>query len=121
MAFVEKLANRTYVSGSAFDQFAFVTLASDGQVDKTGAGLRADAVALQAATAASQTVTGAYDGRVTVVAAGSISQGGAVASDANGKAVAATTGDVILGYALEAGATGQVITIELSRAETVSA
>ena len=33
MAFTERLATRTYVSGSAIAQFTFVSLASDGQVD----------------------------------------------------------------------------------------
>jgi hypothetical protein len=55
---------------------------------------------------------------VTVKAAGNITRGAAVASDASGEAVAAASGDVILGYALEAGVDNQIITVELSRAET---
>ena len=64
------------------------------------------------------TITVAYDGRVTVKAAGNITRGAAVASDSAGEAVAAASGDVILGYALEAGVDNQIITVELSRAET---
>lgn len=115
MAFTERLATRSYVSGSAITQFRFVTLASDGQIDHTGDGVRADGVALMAATGAGQAVTVAYDGRVTVEAEGTISQGAAVASDASGKAVAAAAGDIILGTALEAAADGQIITIDIRR------
>jgi hypothetical protein len=115
MAFTERLATRTYVSGSAITQFRFVTLASDGQVDHTGDGVRADGVALMAATGAGEAITVAYDGRVTVEAEGTISRGAAVASDASGKAVAAGAGDIILGTALEAAADGQIITIDIRR------
>jgi hypothetical protein len=119
MAFKENVATRTYVSGSAITQYRFVTLASDGQVDHTGAGLRADGVALFAAGAAGVAIPVVYDGRVQVEAEGVISRGGAVASDAAGKGIAAVADDVILGYALETSADGQIITVELSRAETV--
>jgi hypothetical protein len=115
MAFTENMATRTYVSGSAITQFRFVTLASDGQVDHTGDGVRADGVALMPASGAGTAITVAYDGRVTVEAEGTINRGAAVASDAAGKAVAAASGDVILGTALEAAADGQIITIEIRR------
>ena len=115
MAFTERLATRTYVSGSAITQFRFVTLASDGQVDHTGDGVRADGVALMAAAGAGEAITVAYDGRVTVEAEGTINRGAAVASDASGKAVAAAAGDIILGTALEAAADGQIITIDIRR------
>lgn len=120
MAFTENTQNRTYVAGSAITQFRFVTLASDGQVDHTGAGLRADGVALAGAAGADVAIPVAYDGRVPVVAAGNITVGAAVAANASGQAVAATTGNVILGRALEAGAAGRVITIEIDRAGTLA-
>jgi len=50
-----------------------------------------------------------------VTAAGNITRGAAVTSNASGQAVAATTGNVILGTATEAAVSGQVITIELRR------
>ena len=122
MAFTERMATRTYISGAAISQFTFVAgPASDGQIDPCGDGARAVGVALNSATGAGQAVTVAYDGRVTVKAAGNITRGAAVASDASGEAVAAASTDVILGYALEAGADNQIITIELSRAETAAA
>jgi len=123
MAFMEDVRCRTYIAGQdlSASQFHFVTLAADGQVDPTGAGLRADGVLLNTPDAAGKAATVAYDGRVTVEAGGDITRGAAVTSNATGEAVAATSTDVILGYALEAGADGQIITIELSRAETVVA
>ncbi|CAB4139520.1 Bacteriophage VT1-Sakai, H0018 [uncultured Caudovirales phage] len=122
MAFTERMATRTYISGAPIAQFLFVAgPASDGQIDPCGDGARGIGVALTPATAAGQAVTVAYDGRVTVTAGGNITRGGAVASDANGKAVAAAATDVILGYTVEAAINNQIITIELSRAETAAA
>jgi len=122
MAFTENMSTRTYISGAAIAQFTFVAgPASDGQIDPCGDGARAVGVALMAAAGAGEAVTVAYDGRVTVKAAGTIARGGAVASDASGEAVAAASTDVILGYALEAGVDNQIITVELSRAETAAA
>ncbi len=119
MAFTERMATRTYTSGAAIAQFTFVAgPASDGQIDPCGDGARACGVALMAATGAGEAITVAYDGRVTVKAAGNITRGAAVASDSAGEAVAAASGDIILGYALEAGVDNQIITVELSRAET---
>ena len=123
MAFTENMSTRTYVSGSAVLQFTFVSLAADGQVDNSAASVRTDGVVLQAAGAAGQAVTVAYDGRVTVLvgSAGGIARGDAVAVDAAGKAKKAASTNIIVGYATEAGAAGQIITVELSRAEAAAA
>lgn len=116
MAFYEDVRARTYISGAAISQFDFVVgPAADGQIDPAGAGARAIGVALQAATGAGQAIAVAYEGRVMVVAAGTITRGAAVASNASGKAVAGTTGNVALGTALEDAVSGQVFTIELRR------
>lgn len=120
MAFNEDIRTRTMISGAALTQFTFVTQAGDGQVDPTGDGLRTDGVVLQSAGGAGKAVTVAYDGRVMVKAGGNINKGAAVASSAAGLAVAATTADIILGYAEEGGANGQIITVRLSRAETAA-
>lgn len=119
MAFTEKLEARSYIAASAVTQFRFVTLNASAKVAHTGAGLRAEGVAL-AGAATDQVLPVAYEGRVTVVAAGTITAGATVASNASGQAVAATTGNVILGRALEAGVSGQVITIELDRAGSIA-
>lgn len=123
MAFTEKMATRTYTSGSAIAQFTFVSLAADGQVDNTAANARTDGVALAAAVGAGEAIAVAYDGRVTVAvgAAGGIARGDAVAVDAAGKAKKAASTNVIVGYALEAGAANQIITVELSRADKAAA
>lgn len=121
MAFTEKMATRTYISGSAVAQFTFVSLAADGQVDNTAANLRTDGVALMSAVGANEAITVAYDGRVTVQAGGTITRGAAVAVGTSGKAKAAASTNVIVGYALEAGVDGQIITIELSRADKAAA
>lgn len=123
MAFTERMATRTYTSGSAVAQFTFVSLAADGQVDNTAANARTDGVALMAAGGAGEAITVAYDGRVTVAvgAAGGVARGAAIAVDAAGKAKTAASTNVIVGYALEAGAAGQIITVELSRADKAAA
>lgn len=123
MAFMEDVRNRTYIAGQDLSahQFHFVTMAADGQIDPTGAGARADGVLLNKPSAAGQAATVCYDGRVMVEAGGVISRGDAIASNAGGEAVEAASTNVILGYALEDGVDGQIITIELSRAEAVVA
>ena len=121
MAFTENMQTRSYVAGSDLSakQFRFVSLAADGAVDATGAGAAAAGVLLNDPAAAGAAGV-AYDGRVTVVCGGTVTRGGEVASDAAGEAVDATTGDAILGYALETGADAQVITIELARGNTLA-
>ena len=120
MAFTENMQTRSYVAGSDLSakQFRFVSLAADGAVDATGAGAAAGVLLNNPAAAGAAGV--AYDGRVTVVCGGTVTRGGEVASDAAGEAVDATTGDAVLGYALETGADGQVITIELARGNTLA-
>jgi hypothetical protein len=121
MAFTENMQTRSYVAGSDLSakQFRFVSLAADGAVDATTDGAAAAGVLLNNPAAAGAAGV-AYDGRVTVVCGGTVTRGGAVASDSAGEAVDATTDDVILGYALETGADGQVITIELARGNTLA-
>jgi hypothetical protein len=116
MSFLERPVTRTYIAGADLSakQFHFVSLGTT-TVDVTGAGLAAEGVLINTPTSG-QAATVVYDGRVTVLAAGTISAGADVASDASGQAVAATTGDIILGRAYEAAVTGQYITVELVRA-----
>lgn len=122
MAIQEGVRARTYTCSAAITQFRFVTVASGtGKVAHTGAGALATGVALAATTAADQVLPVAYDGRVMVAAAGTIAVGGNVASNASGQAVAASTGNIILGVATEAAVNGQLITVELRRDGTASA
>ena len=48
-----------------------------------------------------------------VEAGGTIAAGAAVQADANGDALTAASGDVVMGYALEAAVDGQIMAIEL--------
>lgn len=92
-------------------QFYFMSVASDGQIDPTGDGLDADGVLQDAPAAAGRAALVAIAGKVKVVCGGVVTRGGPVASDADGKAVNAGTGDIILGVALETGASGRIIEI----------
>lgn len=123
MAYMNNIKTLTFEAGQALaTQFIFVTQATpDGQVDPTTAGARADGVLLTTADAAGKVVTVATEGRVKVLAGGVIQPGAPVASNGSGRAVAATTGNVVLGYAEELAANNQIITVRLSLAETVAA
>jgi hypothetical protein len=56
-----------------------------------------------------------------VTAGGTIAAGAAVQTDASGDALTAATGDVILGYAREAGVDGQIIEIEMIQGGNLAA
>lgn len=94
-------------------QFCFVTLASDGQVDPTGAGAVADGVLQNDPDAAGVAATVAIAGISRVVCGGNITLGALVTSDAAGKAVAATTGNEVAGRAMAAGSAGAIIPVLL--------
>jgi len=57
----------------------------------------------------------AVGGQSKVVAGAAVTVGAKLACDAAGKAVVATTGDVVMGTALAAGALDEVITIQLDK------
>lgn len=114
MAFEEKVNVVSMVAGADLSakQFYFVTNAADGQVDPTGDGLLADGVLYNDPDAAGKVAEVAIGGVVKVVSGGSVTRGALIASTAAGKATVAATGDVVLGRALEAGATdGDVIAV----------
>lgn len=90
-------------------QYFFVSVSADGQVDPTGDGADADGVLQNNPDAAGKAATVAVAGVVKVSCGGVVTRGGPVASDGNGEAVSAASGDVILGTALDTGADGAVI------------
>lgn len=93
-------------------QYRFVTVASDGQIDPTGAGLRAEGVLQDTPAAAGTAALVAVGGITKVVASAAITVGADVAAAANGKAAAATADDEVLGVAMEtAAADGDVIAV----------
>lgn len=92
-------------------QFHFVSVSADGQLDPTGNAGAADGVLLNAPNAAGQVAEVAIGGIVKVECGAVVTRGGPVGCDADGAAVNAATGDIILGTALETGAAGRVIEI----------
>jgi len=112
MAFSENVQTRTEITSAAVAQFKFLVQAS-GLVAQSGtAGVRVEGVSLTDA-ASGKAVTLAYQGRVPVVAAGTIAKGALVATNNAGNALTATTGQIIAGVAREAAVSGQVMTIDL--------
>ncbi len=115
MAVMQSRDTRTFVAGEslAAAQFKFVTLESDGEVDLAdSAGENCVGVCIND-PAAGEAATVVMSGKVRVTAGGTIAAGAAVATDASGDAVTASTGNIVMGYATEAGVDGQVIAIEL--------
>lgn len=115
MAVLQTRDTRTFIAGEDLSsaQFKFVTLESDGQVDLAdAAGENAIGVCLVGG-ATGTAVTVAVTGKVTVEAGATIAAGAEVTTTAAGKAATAAAGNVVLGYALEAGVDGQIIAIEL--------
>ena len=94
-------------------QFKFVTLESDGQVDKAdAAGERCFGV-LENDPASGGEATVVVSGQTRIVCGGTVAAGAQIQTDASGDAITAASGDVSMGYAMEAGVDGQVIAMEL--------
>lgn len=123
MAIMQSRDTRTFVAGENLStaQFKFVTLEADGQVDLADSAGENCIGVLLVEGAAAKAVTVAISGSVIVECGGTVTNGGAVATDATGRAVDATTSDIIMGYAREAGAVNQKIEIELIQGGNASA
>lgn len=92
----------------------FVSMSADGQVDPTGNGAKALGVLHQESAVVGSAVSVAIRGiSKVVVGTGGLTAGNNVASDANAEAVLATTGEIILGTALETAAAGELARILL--------
>ena len=115
MAVMQSRDTRTFIAGEDLSsaQFKFVTLESDGQVDLADAAGENCIGVLINDPAAAESATVVMSGKVMVTAGGTIAAGAAVATDAAGDAVTASTGNIVMGYATEAGVDGQIIAIEL--------
>ena len=123
MAVMQSRDNRTFIAGEDLStaQFKFVTLESGGTVDLAdSAGENALGVCLAGADAG-KAVTVCVSGSVMVEAGGTIAAGVQVQTGADGTASLAATGDVVLGYAREAGVDGQIIEIEMIQGGNVAA
>ena len=123
MATMQSRDTRTFVAGEDLSsaQFKFVTLEADSQVDLADSAGENCVGVLLVEGEADRAVTVVMTGSVMVEAGGTVTAGGAVATDASGRAVDATTGDIVMGYAREAGVTNQVIEIELIQGGNASA
>lgn len=91
-------------------QFSFVSVDSTGAAVTTGAGEFGVGVLLNdpALGVAGEV---AISGITRVTAGDTVAAGAEVASDADGLAVTAATGDIILGTAMGGGAAGEVISV----------
>ncbi len=95
-------------------QFRFVNVNSSGQAAAVASAGGAGIGVLQnKPDAAGKAATVAHAGVVKVVAGGSITAGANVQSDANGEAITAASGDVVLGVALAGAADGDLVPVLL--------
>jgi|SRR6056297_251248 len=115
MAVFQSRDTRTFEAGGNIStgQFKFVALAADGQVDLCEAGAQGIGVLINEPSAAGQAATVVMTGKTIVKAGGSVTAGDEIASDGFGDAVTATTGDIVMGYALEDAVDNQIFAIEL--------
>ena len=113
MAYYDNQNSVSFEAGSdlSANQFQFVSVSADGQVDLTGDGAYSIGVLQNEPSAAGRAAEVAINGKTQVKCGGTVTAGGPVASDGSGQAVDATTNDIILGEAMEAGASGEVITV----------
>lgn len=124
MTVMQSRDTRTFEAGGdlSADQFKFVSLAADGQVDVTAsAGGNAIGVLLNNPSAAGYAATVVVSGDVMVKAGGTITAGDQIQSSATGEALLAATGDVVLGYARESAVDGQLMRIEFITGGNVAA
>lgn len=103
-------------------QWTFVSQnTTDREVVTTGAGAEAFGVLINDPEDGNA-ATVVTHGRVIVeVGTGGLTAGDEVASDASGEAVTATTGDIIVGKALQAASAGERTTIDFFRGGNASA
>jgi hypothetical protein len=120
-SFTENMKTRSYIAGGDLSTSAQRFVARSGaNVVAAGAGVETAGVLIVGGTAG-QAVSVAYDGVVQVIAGGAITAGDAVTPDADAAAVAATTGDVVAGYARQTAVAGQIISVDIARnANTVA-
>lgn len=124
MAYEERLETITREAGSdlSASQYRFVNLASDNQVDRAAsAGVDCLGVLQNKPDAAGRAACIATGGTSKVVAGGTFDAGDKITTDNQGRAVEATTGQQILGIAMEAGVSGVVTSVNLEKSGVVPA
>jgi len=123
MSFTQSRDNRTVIAAAdlSANQFAMVKYDANAQAVICGAGeapLGVLTVPAKLNNAATVTVSGIV---MVEVGTGAITLGANAATNASGHVIAAATNDVIVGTALEAGAAGTIIAMEISLANNISA
>jgi hypothetical protein len=123
MSFTQSRDNRTVIAAAdlSTNQFAMVKYDANAQAVICGAGeapLGVLTVPAKLNNAATVTVSGIV---MVEVGTGAITLGANAATNASGHVIAAATNDVIVGTALEAGAAGTIIAMEISLANNISA
>jgi len=123
MSFMQSRDNRTVIAAGdlSTNQFAMVKYDGNAQAVICGAGeapLGVLTVPAKATNACTVTVSGIV---MVEVGTGGITLGANAATNASGHVIAAATNDVIVGTALEAGAAGVLIAMEISLANNISA
>jgi len=123
MSFTQSRDNRTVIAAGdlSTNQFAMVKYDGSAQAIICGAGeapLGVLTVPAKLNNAATVTVSGIV---MVEVGTGAITLGANAATNASGHVIAAATNDVIVGTALEAGAAGTIIAMEISLANNISA
>ena len=98
----------------------FVNLNSDGEAVLPAAGGDIVGVCRQGAEE-NRAVAIVSDGEVRVLCGGTIANNAYVTTDTDGRAVTATTGDLVHGRALAAGVNNQYITVQLRQLTAESA
>lgn len=123
MAVTESRDTRTFIAGEslATSQFKFVTLESDGQVDLADAAGERCLGIVENDPASGEAATIVMSGKTRITCGGTVAAGAQLQTDASGTAITAASGDVSMGYALEAGVAGQVIAMELIQGGNVLA
>ena len=123
MSFTQSRDNRTVIAAAdlSANQFAMVKYDANAQAVICGAGeapLGVLTVPAKLGNACTVTVSGVV---MVEVGTGGITLGANAATNASGHVIAAATNDVIVGTALEAGAAGVIIAMEISLANNISA
>lgn len=114
MAVMQSRDTRSVVAGADLSakQFTFVKLDTNAEVVPAGNGEQAFGVCLVGALE-DNVATVVVQGKTMVKCGATVTAGGAVGIDAGSLAVNAASTDIIMGYAMEAGVTNQIIAIEL--------
>lgn len=110
MGTYESKQNLTYPAAAdlSASQYCFVSVNSAGRVAVTGDGLRASGVLQNAPAAIDRDAEVGIGGALKIKLGATCVPGQQLAADASGRAIPATTGDVIMGECREGGAINEI-------------